>query len=230
LKITGLILRIIFILCLPVLLVSISLAWGFNSAWIFDYGFEKYHVSQTTGLPATELDKIGNSWVSYINSDEENWHITLTQNSKRFELFSQEEQVHFSDVKQLIWLDYRILIITLVMVLGYIFASMFWRRGRYWKQLARSVIWGSGLTLFLIIVLGIASFLNFDQLFLQLHYLVFTNQLWSASGYMLLLFPGEFWYDAALICIGFMAGLAIILGVLSWTYLKLTRKKISDPE
>ena len=77
----------------------------------------------------------------------------------------------------------------------------------------------------LLIVLGVASMLDFDQLFLQLHHLIFTNTYWSAEGYMLLLFPGGFWFDAALICIAFMAGLAIISGIIGIIFLKRNPKK-----
>jgi integral membrane protein (TIGR01906 family) len=223
LKITEIIAKCIFIICLPVLLLSVSLAWGFNSTWLFDYGFQKYNVSQTTGLPNAELTKIGGSWVKYINSNEEYWHVTITSKGQTFELFTPEEQVHFKDVKQLIWLDYRILLITLVIALSYFLTSIFWRRGKYWRQLARSIIWGSGLAILVIVILGVASVFDFDQLFLQLHFLAFTNQYWSAEGYMLLLFPGGFWYDAALTCIGFMAGLALVLGILGAVYLRITR-------
>jgi len=228
LKIAGIIARLIFILCFPILFLSTSLAWGFNSTWIFNYGFQKYDVSNSTGIPKTELDKIGGSWLYYINSGDEYWHISLTQNGQTFELFTQEEQVHFRDVKQLIWLDYRFLIVSLVLVVAYIVAAIFWRRGKYLKSMARSVIWGSGITVLLIIILGAASFLDFDQLFLQLHHLIFTNQFWSAQGYMLMLFPGGFWFDAALFCIGFMAGLALIFGMASWVYLKIQSQRNND--
>ena len=215
----------IFIICLPLLFLSASLAWGFNSQWIFTYGFQKYDVSQTTGLSEAELEKIPPSWTNYLNSGEEYWHITVTKNGSSLELFTPEEQAHFKDVKQLIWLDYRILVATLILVLAYALTSIFWRRRKYWHELARNVIWGSGLSVGLLIVLGVASMLDFDQLFLQLHHLIFTNTYWSAEGYMLLLFPGGFWFDAALICIAFMAGLAIISGIIGIIFLKRNPKK-----
>ena len=56
-KILGIIARVVFILCLPVLFFTASIAWGFNSTWLFDYGFHKYNVSQTTGIPESELDE-----------------------------------------------------------------------------------------------------------------------------------------------------------------------------
>lgn len=224
-KILGIVAKWIFILCLPTLLISGSLAWGFNSAWLYEYGFKKYDVSRVTGISEADLNKSAQGLINYFNSSDEYVHITVTQYGQQVELLNQDEQFHFKDVKQLIWLDYRVGIITLVFVLGYILVSLFWRRGKYWRPLSRSVIWGSGLTIFLILVVGIASMLDFDQLFLEFHYLVFTNSYWSAEGNMLLLFPGGFWYDAALICIGFMAGLAVILGGSAIAYLRITRSK-----
>ncbi len=49
--------RWIFILCLPVLLITGSLALAFNTVSLYRYGFEKYHVSEVTGIAPAELDK-----------------------------------------------------------------------------------------------------------------------------------------------------------------------------
>jgi integral membrane protein (TIGR01906 family) len=226
LKALGILARWIFIISLPVLFFTASIAWGFNSFWLYQYGFQKYEVSQTTGLPENELNNAARGLISYFNSGEEYVHITVTANGNSFQLFNEEEQVHFQDVKQLVWLDYKVLLVTLCIVLGYFLTLILWRWGRYWHLLARTVIWGSGFSLALLLILGIASVLNFDQLFLSFHYLVFTNLTWSASGYMLLLFPGGFWYNAALICITFMAGLAIMFGAAAIAFIRFTRRGI----
>lgn len=224
-KIAGIVLRWIFILCLPILFLSASLAWGFNSLWLYEYGFQKYQVSQSTGLSESDLNKSGGALIDYFNSSEEYIHVTVTRDGQPFELFNQGEQIHFKDVKQLVRLDYRIASFSLFIVLAYALITLFWRQGKNRRQLASSFIWGSALSVVLIAVLGVASMLDFDQLFLQFHYLVFTNSYWSAEGYMLLLFPGGFWLDAALICISFMAGLAIITGGSAIAYLRLTRHR-----
>jgi hypothetical protein len=106
LKILNLCTKYIFILCLPVLLLSGSLAWGFNSTWILEYGFRKYDVSGNTGLSTTELNTIAHDWVRYINSGDPYWHIIIEREENSFELFTEEEQMHFGDVKQLIRLDH----------------------------------------------------------------------------------------------------------------------------
>jgi integral membrane protein (TIGR01906 family) len=206
------------------MLLTASLAWGFNSLWLYKYGFQKYQVSQSTGLPDSELDKAASGLILYFNSSDEYVNITVTSNNQSFPLFTEEEQIHFKDVKGLVWLDYWVLIGTGVFVLGYIFTLAFLQGGIFRRYLARSVVWGSGLAIFLILALGIASFFDFDALFLQFHFLAFSNQYWSAQGYMLMLFPGGFWYDAAFFCIGFMAALAVILGAAAIFYLLRTKK------
>ncbi len=224
----GIAARCIFILCLPVLFFTASIAWGFNSTWLFDYGFHKYNISQATGIPESELNKIGESWKNYINSGDQYWQIRVTVNGKSFELFTPEEKIHFKDVKGLIRLDYLAGVAALIIFLAYLLTYLFLRRGTSRRHLAQSVIWGSGLTIFLIVIAGIASALDFEDLFLRFHYLVFTNPYWSAEGYMLLLFPEGLWLDGAMLVIGFMAGLAIIFGVASFIYLRATRLKESQ--
>jgi len=222
LKVAGVTGRWIIILCLPVLLLSASIAWGFNSLWIYQYGFQKYNVSQTTGLPSAELEKVAKGMISYFNSGGEYVQITVTKDSAPFELFTFEEQIHLKDVKQLVWLDYRILIISFILVLSYSLISIFWHQGVYRRQWARNIVWGICLSLGLILVAGTAVLIDFNWLWLQFHLLSFSNDFWSAEGYMIRLFGG-FWYDAILIGVAFMAGLAILLGIASLTYLRLTR-------
>jgi integral membrane protein (TIGR01906 family) len=219
--------RLIFIIAMPVLFLSASIAWGFNSLWIYEYGFHKYNVSSTSGLSPQELRTVGQEMIDYFNSNEEYIHITLIRGSESFELFTPEEQVHFKDVKSLVRLDYSILLVAFVLVLIYILAYVFWQRGKYRKNLARSLIWGSGVSLVLILIIGIASFTSFDRLFLQFHYLVFSNSYWSAQGYMLVLF-GDLWFDAVLIGAGFMIGLALIFSLPAIVYLKVNKTRKTE--
>jgi integral membrane protein (TIGR01906 family) len=207
------------------MLLTVSLAWGFNSPWIFNYGFEKYNVGTATGLSNENLNKIAGSWTKYINSSQEYWDIEINQNGNSFTLFSHDEQMHFKDVKSLIWLDYKVLIVTLLLFLSYVIYRLSLRKKESYRKLTKDVVIGSSISLGLIIVLGAASFLNFDSLFLKMHSVLFTNDYWYAEGYMLELFPGGFWYDAAFICIGLMVGLSLLIGLTGLIYLRTSRIK-----
>ncbi len=217
----------LFILCLPILLLTASIGWGVNSHWLYEYGFEKYNVSQTTGLAQPELEKAATGLISYFNSGEANISLTVIKDGKPFELFNQREIAHLKDVKGLIRLDYWVLLGTLIYTLSYTGVSLFWRRKRYWRRLAWGVVSGSGITLALMLAMGLGTLFGFDQLFYQFHLLSFSNEFWQldpTKDYLIMLFPGGFWYDAAIFCAGLTAGLAIILGGVAGGYLVLRRR------
>jgi len=228
LRILSIVAKWLFILCLPILLLTASIAWAANSLWLYNYGFDKYNVSQTTGLAEIELEKAAKGLIGYFNSDEDYISLTVVKDGEPFELFNQREVIHLKDVKGLFWLDYRLLLGTLIYALAYAGVSLFWRRKRYWRRLAWGVVGGSSLTLALMLALGIGTLLNFDQLFLQFHLISFANELWMldpTQDYLIMLFPQGFWYDAALFCGGITTGLAVILGGVSGGYLRFARRR-----
>lgn len=231
-KVLGKLARWLFTLCLPVLFITISIAGAVNSRWLYSYGFAKYQVSQTTGLPPSELKKTATGLISYFNSDEEHISLTIVKDGKSMVLFNQREVAHLKDVKDLIRLDYRVALGTLVYVLAYAGVSLLWRRKRYWRSLARGAVWGSGITLGLMLVLALGTLFNFDQLFLQFHLFSFSNELWQldpAKDYLIMLFPQGFWYDAALFIAISTAGMSLIIGGVSERYRLSSRQSPPSP-
>ena len=228
-KILSIAAKWIFMLCIPVLLLTASIGWAINSAWLYKYGFAKYDVSSTTNLADSELEKAATGLIGYFNSNEEYIDLTVTKDDRPFVLFNQREVIHLKDVKELIRLDYRVLLGTLIYVLGYTAVSLFWSKRRYWRQLAWGVVGGGGITLVLMLALGLATLLGFDQLFLQFHLLSFANDFWQldpARDYLIMLFPQGFWYDVTLFCALGTTGMAIILGGVTGGYLLFTRKTL----
>ena len=219
----------IFMLCLPFLLFTASLAWAINSLWLYNYGSEKYGVSQVTGLSETELEKAYAGLVSYFNSDEEYISLTVIKDGQPFELFNYRETIHLKDVKGLIRLDYWVLLGTLVYILAYAGVCLFWRRPEYWRNLARGVVGGSAITLGLMLALGVVSLFNFGWLFWQFHVIGFpANDFWlldPTKDYLKMLFPDGYFYDVVLFCTLGVAGAAVILGGVSGVWLRFSRKK-----
>jgi integral membrane protein (TIGR01906 family) len=233
LKILGIAAQWLFILCLPILLLTASLGWAANSLWLYRHGFENYNVSQTLAdagleLTDTEIEGIYAGLISYFNSPDEYISITVIQDGKPFDLFTPEETNHFRDVKGLIRLDYWLLLGTLVYALAYAGVCLFWRKRRYWRHLAWGLVGGGGLTLALILLIfGLGVLLGFDQLLYRFHLVFFTNLFWSAEGYMLLLFPENLLRDMALFCAAITIGLAIILGGVGGGYLRFAKRTSS---
>ena len=229
-KIAVTVTRVIFVICLPVLLLTAVIAGEVNCSWLYTHGFEKYDVRQSladNGLNLSNADMAGiaRGFIHYFNSSDEYINLTVQQNNKTVNLFNNEEIIHFKDVKKLFTFDYEVLLGTLSYCLIFSLVSYFWKNGKNRKKLARDTIKGSVLTLGLMLLMGIGTLVDFNGLFYQFHLLVFTNTYWSAEGNMLLLFPDGFWYDAAIYIVISIALLAVILGVLSWIYLNNNKRK-----
>ncbi|HEX9897199.1 MAG TPA: DUF1461 domain-containing protein [Dehalococcoidales bacterium] len=223
----------LFILCLPLLTMTASIAWAVNSSQFYTYRFEKYDVEQSLaeeGLTLTDsqLKDIANGFIRYFNSNEELIHLTVMQDNQSVELFNREEILHFKDVKGLFHLDYYVLLGTFAYCLIYALVSVFWRQGKHRPRLARSMVTGSALTLGLMLLLAVGILLDFDSLFYGFHLISFSNEFWSAAGNMLLLFPEGFWFDAVIYCAIFTAVVALVLGIIGGLYIIKVRRDRRD--
>jgi len=227
-KILGITAKWVFMLCLPLLLFTASLGWAINSLWLYNYGFEKYGISQVTGLSESELEKAAAGLVSYFNSDEEYISLTVIKDGEPFELFNYRETIHLKDVKGLIWLDYRVMLGTLAYVLAYAGVCLFWRRPGYRRRLARGVVGGSGITLGLMLALGLGALFGFNSIFWQFHVISFTsNDFWlldPTRDYLKMLFADGYFYDVVLFCVLGVAGAAVILGGASGVWLWFSKR------
>ena len=220
-RVLTVIARWVFILCLPVLLLSASIGVAFNSLWLYEYSLEKDNAGQVTGLSSTELEKAARGLITYFDNGQDVINLVVEKDGRPFTMFNQREVIHLKDVKTLVWLDYKILLITLLYVLGY---SIYYLRQRdKWSYLAQTVLIGSGVTLTLMLAFGLGILFNFDQLLLQFHLLSFSNDFWQleAGDYLLLFFPG---FEAALfVAIATITG-AVILAGASWGHLRFNER------
>ncbi len=221
--------RWLFILCLPVLLLTTSICIAVNSQWLYEYGFDKYNVTKTTNLADTELGKAARGLINYFNSNEDIIDITVFKENKPFNIFNEKEVAHLKDVKGLIWLDYWVLVGTSAYVLIYIGVVLCLRLDEYRRQLAPALIKGSGLTFVLMLLLGLLALLDFNSFFLQFHLISFANELWRLDptiDYLIMLFPQGFWYDATLFCALLTVILAFLIAGLAAVYLFFKKRRI----
>ena len=225
-KIVRIIAQWLFILSLPVLLLTASVSLAANCPWLYTYGFEKYDVGETTGLEETELDRVADGLRDYFNSGEESISLSVLRDGESFEVFNEREVGHLKDVKGLFRLVYILLLGMGIYAVVYVGVSLFWWRDR---RLYRGLVGGGGLTLVLMLAIGLAAAINFDWLFLNFHLISFANDLWMldpSTDYLIMLFPRGFWFDAAYFCAAATAFLALVLGGVGWWRLRKNRNQI----
>ena len=223
--------RILFIICLPCLLLTAAIASAVNSSRLYTHGFEKFNVRQSLAdngyyLTQSDMSNIARGFIHYWDSGEKYINLTVQQQGKTVALFNQDEILHFRDVKNLFRFDYAVLLGTFLYCLFFSLLSIFTDKVRNRRKLAVATIWSGAVTLILMLLLGIGTIVNFDKLFLYFHQLVFTNNFWSVQGNMLLLFPDGFWYDTMTCLLISIAAATLVLIGLAWYYLERQRTKI----
>ena len=222
-KIIQNIIYYLFVCCLPALLITSTICCEVNELSLYEYGFDKYEISQDTGIDKIQLRSVAQHLIDYFNLRADTVQITVVKGDEEFNLFNERELIHLSDVRSLIQLDYwvqrGVFLLIVVCALALFFG---FRVG--WRILVRGLFWGSFITMGLMVALAIWAFFGFERLFILFHLVSFTNEYWildPARDYLIRLFPEGFFYDAALFGFGAIMLEALLIGGIAFGILRL---------
>ena len=212
---------ILFILCIPAFLITSNLRLAVNEIRLYDYGFNRYDVSEAVGLDKTELHAIAKDIIAYFNSDDRLLDV---------DIYNERDISHMKDVKGLVRLDYTIQLASLAYIAFYAVVGFVLLRGSFRRKLFRNLFWGGVVTVTFLAVLGLWAVIGFDSLFRLFHLASFRNDLWqlSAGDKLLLMFPSGFFNLATLFIAGAVVIEAILICAISWVVLGLGRKTKQD--
>ena len=205
---------LLFVLSVPVFLVTASISWAFNDPGVYQRGFQKYGISRTTGITDADLRQVAADLRHYFNSRQEPLAVVTRVYGREQAIFNPREVLHMADVKRLVQWVY-----VLCLVAGvYLLAAMAWgftsHRGQFVPGLAQRGLWAGCLTLGLVVTVGLFALTGFDSLFLKFHQLSFANDFWlldPRTDYLLLMFPQGFWFDVTMrVVVLVVAGAAVL--------------------
>jgi len=223
---------IIFILALPLFLITVSVTWAINDMRLYRYGFDKYDISYVSGLTNDELNQIARDIRTYFNSGREPLDVRVERFGVELRVFKPHEVIHMRDVKRLIWGVYLAAAITGTLLLVIAAVGLLRNGSRFVPQLCRWTLWGGGLTVGLILAFGLASLVAFDKLFLLFHKISFANDFWMLDptrDMLIILFPYGFWFDVTMFAAVVSIGMAIMLMSIAGVYLFVKRRRIKKP-
>lgn len=178
----------LFVICIPLFLLSSNIRWVANDLPFWKEGFVKYNVSENTGLSEEELIDISKGLIHYFNSGE---------TDDTMEIFSGDDVMHLRDVRGLIQLDYIIQWTTLGYMAVFVIAGLAFLRKRFSRLFVVCVAAGGVAGIASLAILGVVALIDFNWLFLIFHRIFFTNDLWLSSGYLPLIYTEGFFSDAA---------------------------------
>jgi len=213
---------VFFAICLPLFLISSNLRFTISEPYLYDYGFDEYNISETTGISNDQLKKAAKDLRHYFNSGEESAQIQVIKDGRPFDLFNQRELLHLKDVKEIIKLFYLVQWITLAYIIIFIASGFVIQKRAFIIRISKGLLLGAVSTLALFAFMGIWALIDFDSIFLAFHHVSFSNDLWildPSRDYLIMMFPEEFFMDAALLLVGFTVLEAIIMGGAAYAFL-----------
>lgn len=224
------IINLLFILSIPFFFITFSLAMVINIPALYQYEFNKYDVGHSTvgyftNLDSQELKSIARAMPDYFNSGGEEEPINLIVRGR--ELFNEKEITHMIDVKKLVRLDYRLLLILSSFIAIYTLTKALFFSKIGWRPYFLRLLLGAGITLGLIIALGLMLAFNFEGFFWAFHLVSFTNLFWIldySKDNLINLFPSGFFFDASIYLAITIGVEALILAVTAIIFLLKTRK------
>ena len=205
LRVSMLAASFLFIICIPFLLLTSNLLWAVNDLRLYQYGFDKYHISQATPFSNETLIDTAKGLIKYFNSGEIDSTLSI---------FNEREMAHLRDVRNLIQLCYAIQYATLGYIVLFLAAGFAWKRRQFLPAIYKLFVYGSILSIAALSVIGIAALINFDWLFLAFHHLFFTGNSFILSGYLPTIFTAGFFSDAAKFIVIAIITEAIIIGAI----------------
>lgn len=212
--------RIAVILAVPaslLFLVAGSVAWAVNDAGLYRNGFQRYDTATRSGITDADLIAIGAELRRYFNTGAEPLAVRAPIYGIEQDIFNQREVAHMYDVKRLVRGTYWVALGSGVWIMATLAAGFIAQRREYIGTAARLAVWGGGVTLVGVVGVGLASLASFEQLFLLFHQLSFANDLWilnPRTDYLLILFPGGFWFDATMrVALTSILGAVLLLSV-----------------
>ena len=201
------------------MLLTSNLRWAVNDLRLYQYGFDKYHISQETGFSNEELIDTGKGLIKYFNSGEID---------SKLAIFSEREMAHLRDVRDLIQLCYAIQYATLGYIVIFLAAGFAWKRRQFLPAMYRMFIYGSILSIAALAAIGISASIDFDWLFMRFHYLFFTGNTFILSGYLPIIFTEGFFSDAAkFIAIAIIIEAIIIAAITGGLLLRYRRRSVA---
>lgn len=125
-------------------------------------------------------------------------------------LYTAGEIEHLVDVRRLVTLITWLALAGLALIAAAALAA--WRTGQ-WRGFGRALIYGGGVTLGLVIVIGVGVALAWQVVFTGFHELFFRPGTWQfpVDSGLIRLFPNQFWYDTAVLLAGLAALEALVV-------------------
>jgi integral membrane protein (TIGR01906 family) len=193
------------------LIISTTVRVYSHSADLYKAGFDKYHISQRTGIGNLQLGEVAKQMVEYFGGKSSTPQLMVTKHGEPSPLYNEKELVHLEDVRDIVQI-FTVLQVASILLFLVLVVCIYLSGGLL--RILTGIQIGSIVTAVLTGILIIWALIDFNSLFLLFHYISFTNDLWildPSKDYLIMMFPEGFFNDAAMLIVSTIIGEAAII-------------------
>ena len=215
--------------------IAVALISSFEIAMYSDFDFyekeyEKYDVLSELDMTMEDTMYVTREMMSYLRGDREELSVITTVEGREQDFFNGQDRFHMGEVKELFigGLNIRagacaagVLCLIFLLVTGADIKSLLPKS--YWIAV--------GISAGTAAVIGIASLVDFNAVFVRFHHIFFDNDLWifdPAEDYMIRMLPEGLFYDFVMRIGGFflvMLAALFLLSILPAAVSKIRKKQ-----
>lgn len=178
--------------------------------------YDKLGIADEIGISSEELQNTTDVFLDYIQDKRADLDVSATILGQQRQVFNEKEIMHMVDVKNLYlnamsvkmfaWMGFIVF-----GLLGYSFD-----RKNAIKNCTEMFLFGTLSAFTLIVFLGVYAMIDFDQFWLQFHYIFFTNDLFLLNpntDVLIQMVPSQFFFDLVFRIAGtFLIGMISLCG------------------
>ena len=220
---------LLFILAIPVALITTNIRVAVSEQRIYDYAVRSYDAAEASRIPESELLRANGEIKRYLSAEGAGpLTIQVRHDDGEIEpLFNARETAHMADVRGLVRWLFAAQVASVLTVLTVAILLATWSP----RLLAKAGLWGALLTGGILAGVGVLAALGFDSAWTQFHQLAFSNDFWQLNprtDHLIQMFPEAFWQEVTtLIVMAILLEAFLIVGA-SVVYLLLTRPLGAD--
>ncbi len=164
---------------------------------LYRVGFAACADTQSMGVPASQYDAIAQALSSYFSGESDTPQVQILKNAVTADAFNEKELQHLSDVRALLQAlsSVAAFLLPASAVLFCLLFLPWFRSSLSTRALARYMLLGWAASAVLLTAVAIWAAADFNSLFVLLHRLVFSNNLWlmdPQTDLIILLMPESF--------------------------------------
>ncbi|SJZ90069.1 TIGR01906 family membrane protein [Anaerorhabdus furcosa] len=178
--------------------------------------YDKLGVADEIGISRVELQETTDVLLDYIQDKRDDLNVSAVILGQERQVFNEKEIMHMVDVKDLYLTTMNVRMMTGIGFIVFGLLGILFDRKNALRNSTEMFIMGTVSALTLILFLGMYAMIDFDQFWLQFHYIFFTNDLFlldPATDILIQMVPSQFFFDLVFRIAGtFLLGMVVLCG------------------